>query len=196
VTKTRFAIETDAGVRDAEVTLERGVVVRARVHMGTPRVVALDEELASPERQLASRGKALAPSSLLHATLVDMGNPHCVLFVDDERTAPVTTLGPLLERHPRFPHGTNVEFLALRRDGNHLRVWERGVGETQACGSGACAAAAAAVARGLARFPIRLHLPGGELEIASDGKGGVFLTGPVETMRSSEWSPASAAERR
>jgi diaminopimelate epimerase len=185
----RFTIETDAGARETEVFLERGAVARARVHMGEPRIVALDEELRVP-------AAGSAPSSV-RATLVDMGNPHCVLFVDDERTAPIATLGPALEHHARFTNGTNVEFLALQRAGGaHLRVWERGVGETQACGSGACAAAAAAVARGVARWPIALALPGGILEVASDGESGVFLTGPVETICSGEWKPASSASRR
>jgi diaminopimelate epimerase len=185
----RFTIETDAGPCATEVTLERGLVVAARVHMGTPRILARDESLAVP-------AIGATPASSVRVTLVDMGNPHCVLFVDDERTAPVTTLGPELERHARFPSGTNVEFLAVRRDGNHLRVWERGVGETQACGSGACAAAVAAVARGVARWPMRLQLPGGTLEVASDDKGGVFLSGPVETIRSGEWKPAPAPQKR
>jgi diaminopimelate epimerase len=196
VRKTRFVIETDAGARDTEVTVDRGRVVRARVHMGTPRILAIDEEIALG---LASQSQALRSkrtSESTRATIVDMGNPHCVLFVDDERTAPVDTLGPRLEHHPRFANGTNVEFLALRRDEARLRVWERGVGETQACGSGACAAAAAAVARGVARWPIRLRLLGGILEVASDGKDGVYLSGPVEAIRSGEWKPAPVSRQR
>ena len=190
VAKTRFTIETDAGPCATEVVLEKGVVTRARVHMGTPRMVARDQVLA-----VASARSTQAPATV-HATLVAMGNPHCVLVVDDERTAPVTTLGPLLERHAHFAHGTNVEFLALRDGGAHLRVWERGVGETQACGSGACAAAFAAVARDLARWPMRLELPGGELEVESDGRSGVLLSGPVEILRSDEWQPSATSQRR
>jgi diaminopimelate epimerase len=185
VKQARFTIETDAGPRQTEVTLDRGFVVSARVHMGTPRILARDEPLALP---------AGSKTPSLRATLVDVGNPHCVVFVDDERSAPVTTLGPLLEHHARFPNGTNVEFLALRREGAHLRVWERGVGETRACGSGACAAAVAAVARGVVRWPLRLQLPGGVLEVSSDGQGGVFLSGPVETIRSGEWKPSPAPQ--
>jgi diaminopimelate epimerase len=200
VKKTRFAIETDAGTRDTEVALEKGSVVSARVHMGSPRVVALEEKLAidASSRSMPRSGSLASSSSSgeWRATLVDMGNPHCVLFVDDERAARVEMLGPALEHHARFPTGTNVEFLALRREGAHLRVWERGVGETQACGSGACAAAAAAVARGLARWPMRLHLPGGILEVASDGKGGVFLSGPVETLSTGQWVASRAAQSR
>jgi diaminopimelate epimerase len=166
VVASPFTIETDAGPRVARVTLrpDRGVVA-ATIHMGTPRIVARDEQLGD-----------------FRAVLVDMGNPHCVLFVDDERTAPVAEVGPLLQRHPRFPQGTNVEFLARREGEHHLRVWERGVGETLACGSGACAAAVASVTEGRARWPVRLHLPGGVLVVASDGASGVTLEGPVEEL--------------
>ena len=144
-------------------------VARATIAMGVPRIVARGERLQALGGEHA-------------AVLVDVGNPHCVLFVDDERVAPVTTLGPALERHARFPRGTNVEFLALRRDGAFLRVWERGVGETQACGTGACAAALAAVDAGRARFPVTLRVPGGVLVVDADGRGGVTLEGPVEEL--------------
>jgi len=209
VKNERFAIESDAGVCPAEVMLERGAVASARVHMGTPRIVVRDEEIrvdeqsspvvgetrqgASSSRSMDAETRVAHASRSVRATLVDMGNPHCVLFVDDERTAPVATLGPKLERHARFPRGTNVEFLALRSEGNFLRVWERGVGETQACGSGACAAAVAAVARGSARWPVHLNVPGGWLRVESDGRGGVSLIGPVEALRTGEWDPATAA---
>ncbi len=177
----RFVIATDAGPCDTRVERSNGLVHRARIYMGKPRITARDETID-------------VAGTLHTATLVDIGNPHCILVVDDERTAPVTTLGPAIERHARFPHGTNVEFLALRDGAAHLRVWERGVGETQACGSGACATAAAANASGLLAWPIRLHLPGGLLEVDSDGKGGVYLTGPVELNGTAEW-PASSAAR-
>lgn len=169
VTTNRFVIETGAGPREAHV--ERGArgVVHATIEMGRPRIVARDEKLT-------------ARGADWRAVLVDAGNPHCVLFVDDERAAPVETLGPALERHARFPRGTNVEFLALRREGAFLRVWERGVGETQACGSGACAAACAAVDAGRARFPLSLALPGGTLVVDRDAAGLVTLAGPVEEL--------------
>jgi diaminopimelate epimerase len=168
----RFVIEADAGPCETEVVLERGRVVRARIAMGVPRVVELEARL-----DLAGRAS-------VRATLVDMGNPHCVLFVEDERTAPVLELGALLERHARFPKGTNVEFLALRPEGAFLRVFERGVGETAACGSGACAAAVAARELGRARLPLALHLPGGRLEVSEAGGGAVALEGPVEELSS------------
>lgn len=184
VRRDAFVIESDAGPCPTTVTLEHDKVVRARVHMGTPRILARDVEI---------HVDAPAPDTIVRATLVDVGNPHCVLFVDDERTSPVRTQGPKLEKHAHFPRGTNVEYLAMRAGRMHLRVWERGVGETQACGSGACAAAVAAVERGIARFPVRLELPGGTLEVESDGSGGVFLTGPVEELATFDWSPKNAS---
>ena len=187
VSRERFVIESDAG--PCAATVERGArgVERARIHMGRPRITARGVELDVDEAR---------PTKRVSATLVDVGNPHCVLFVDDERSAPVTTLGPRLEHHVRFPAGTNVEFLALRDGGAFLRVWERGVGETQACGSGACAAALAAVDAGRASWPVRLVLPGGVLEVASDGAGGVLLSGPVEELAQGEWSPSRAGAER
>jgi diaminopimelate epimerase len=172
----RFVIEADSGPCEVEVELQRGQVVRARVGMGVPRVLEREARI-----ELAGRAS-------VSATLVDMGNPHCVLFVEDERTAPVAELGPLLERHARFSRGTNVEFLALREAGACLRVWERGVGETAACGSGACAAAVAARELGRARLPLALHLPGGVLEVSQGEHGAVCLAGPVEELASGVFS--------
>jgi diaminopimelate epimerase len=184
VKQDQFVIESDAGPCATSVERVNGLVVRARVHMGTPKVIA---------RDVAITVDAPAPGTIVRGTLVDVGNPHCVLFVDDERTALVSSQGPRIETHAMFPRGTNVEFLAVRAGRVHLRVWERGVGETQACGSGACAAAVAAVERGVARFPVRLELPGGTLEVDDDGRtgdderGGVYLCGPVEELSTLAW---------
>jgi diaminopimelate epimerase len=169
VTTNPFVIETDAGPRETRVERSARGVVHATIEMGRPQILARAERL-------------VAAGAEWRAVLVDVGNPHCVLFVDDERTAPVETLGPALERHARFPRGTNVEFLALRNGGAFVRVWERGVGETRACGTGACAAALAAVDAGRARFPLALALPGGTLVVDRDQAGVVTLAGPVEEL--------------
>lgn len=166
----RMLIATDAGVREVELLREDGAIVGARADMGPPRRVERDVEL---------RGSFGART----ATLVDMGNPHCVLFVDDEQRAPVHELGALLEHHERFPGRTNVEFAALRRDGEiGLRVWERGVGETAACGTGACATAVAAILAGAAISPVEVHLPGGRLRVEWNGRGAVWLSGPCDVV--------------
>ncbi len=112
---------------------------------------------------------------------VSMGNPHAVLCVPDVRIAPVGTWGPAIERHPRFPNRTNVGFMQIvTRDSIRLRVFERGVGETRACGTGACAAVAVGFRRGLLDSRVRVELPGGTAEVAWAGPGQpLWLTGPA-----------------
>lgn len=113
--------------------------------------------------------------------VASMGNPHCVIQVDDVETANVATLGPLLENHERFPERANIGFMQVV-DRNHirLRVYERGAGETQACGSGACAAVAVGVQQGLLADEVRVSLPGGDLDIHWKGAGQpLFMTGPA-----------------
>ena len=114
-------------------------------------------------------------------SVVSMGNPHAVQFVDDLDTAPVASEGPLIEHSPRFPARVNAGFAQPVPGGIRLRVWERGAGETLACGTGACAAAVAAIRRGLAISPVQVHTRGGLLSIAWDG-GSVFMTGPAATV--------------
>ena len=113
---------------------------------------------------------------------VSMGNPHCVLSVDDINTADVKTIGPLLEQHERFPEGVNVGFMeVVAADYIRLRVYERGTGETMACGSGACAAVAIGQMQGKLGKDVRVDLPGGNLRIRWQGPGSVLkMTGPAE----------------
>ncbi len=117
----------------------------------------------------------------IEAGAVSMGNPHVVLTVPDAVTAPVATLGPALESHPRFPRRVNVGFMeVLAPDHIRLRVFERGVGETQACGTGACAAVACGRAQGLLNEIVRVDLPGGTLHIRWPGEGEhLWMTGPA-----------------
>jgi diaminopimelate epimerase len=118
----------------------------------------------------------------LLVTAISMGNPHCVLFVDDPERFPVEELGPALENHPAFPQRTNVEFVAVRsRDTLEQRTWERGTGETLACGSGACAAAVAAMLAEKANREVQVRLRGGVLRIRwPRDDGPVWLSGPAE----------------
>jgi diaminopimelate epimerase len=115
----------------------------------------------------------------IEGTTVSMGNPHLVLF--DRPLDEVLTLGPRLEVHPDFPSKTNVEFAEVLGPRElRMRVWERGIGETQACGSGACAVAVVAAALGRTEPTVTIHLPGGDLEIARGDDGRVWMTGPAE----------------
>ncbi|EMC4351152.1 diaminopimelate epimerase [Cronobacter sakazakii] len=113
--------------------------------------------------------------------VVSMGNPHCVIQVDDVATAPVETLGPLMESHERFPERANIGFMqVMNTEHIRLRVFERGAGETQACGSGACGAVAVGIQQGLLSAQVRVDLPGGRLDIAWKGPGNpLFMTGPA-----------------
>lgn len=126
----------------------------------------------------------------LRVTTVSMGNPHCVVFVDDPEKAPVAELGPAIERHVAFPNRTNVEFVAVRDRGRlEQRTWERGTGETLACGSGACATAVAGVLSGRSDRDVEIQLRGGVLRLRWPRDGGpVFMSGPAAHVFDGELS--------
>jgi diaminopimelate epimerase len=121
----------------------------------------------------------------LTVTAVSMGNPHCVLFVDDVASFPVEQVGPKIEHHPAFPRRTNVEFVQVLSDSElKVRVWERGAGLTLACGTGACAALAVAARTGRTKRSALVHLPGGTLQVEWRSDGHIAMTGPaVEVFR-------------
>lgn len=160
-------VATDAGTRRVEVELARGRVERAVAEMGPVEL--------GPPFALELEGLALE----VHPARV--GNPHAVIFVPDAEAAPLGVIGPFVERHPRFPGRTNVEVVSRAAAGGlAARVWERGVGETAACGTGACAAACVAAAHlGLAP-PIDVRMPGGLLCVAWTDLSSVTLAGPVQ----------------
>jgi len=164
-----LVIETDAGARHVRCLRRGREIVAARAELGVPRVVEREAVLAHAGREL-------------HATLVDMGNPHCILFVPDVGRAPVSALGAALERHARFPARTNVSFVELAGGRLLVRTWERGVGETAACGTGAGASAVAALLHGRARSPVEVGMRGGRLQVDWDGAGVLSLAGPVEAL--------------
>jgi diaminopimelate epimerase len=127
--------------------------------------------------------------STMPVTCVSMGNPHCIHFVDTITDALVRGIGPQIEKHPVFPRRTNVEFVKVnRRDDVNLRVWERGSGETLACGTGACAVAVAGVLSGRLDRRIIAHLLGGDLELHwSENDKHVYMTGPAVEVFQGEW---------
>src|SRR5213075_2821769 len=120
----------------------------------------------------------------IEIAILSMGNPHAVQLVADVETAPVTSEGPLLERHPRFPNRVNAGYMqVLDRHRLALRVWERGAGETLSCGTGACAAAVSGILRGLVDSPVRVETRGGTLTIAwAGGDNAVWMKGPAQTV--------------
>ncbi|RUQ33598.1 MAG: diaminopimelate epimerase [Candidatus Competibacteraceae bacterium] len=155
---------------------------RVRVDMGQPRLEPTDIPFFATDR--AARYPIAADGLELEIGVVSMGNPHAVLVVADVDRAPVAHLGPLLERHGRFPHRTNVGFMQIiAPDQIRLRVFERGSGETLACGSGACAAVVVGRLWGLLWTDVQVALPGGELTVHWAGEGGsVTMTGPATTV--------------
>ncbi|MGI6264249.1 MAG: diaminopimelate epimerase [Acutalibacteraceae bacterium] len=173
--KTRLSIETLSGIKTLTLHTRAGQVNSVTVDMGTV-VVGEETEIALGDQTV--RG---IPTSV--------GNPHFVVFVPDMQTVSLETTGPRIEKHPSFPGGVNVEFVQLTGDNQlRMRVWERGSGVTMACGTGACAAAAAAVQRGLCRpgAPVFVRLDGGTLEIEVDPFGAVHMTGPAQTVYEGE----------
>jgi len=160
------------------------------VDMGAPSLVWDMVPLASPAD---TNRFALNVDGVSHAAAaVSVGNPHCVLFVEDAEAAPVASLGPCIETHPMFPNRTNVEFVTVRDRGHlRMRVWERGVGITQACGTGACATAVAAHRRGLTDAKVEVELDGGVLTIElRESDGHILMTGPATLSFRGEVDPA------
>jgi len=174
--KSRFRIETLAGIIVPEV---KGEMVR--VDMGEPVFDPARIPVALPE---APQNRLIeVDTHRLNITVVSMGNPHCVIPVDVVDGVPLAQLGPPLEHHPLFPKRTNVEFVEVQgRRRLKVRVWERGAGETLACGTGACAALVAMVRLGQAERKATVALPGGELLIEWLKSNHVFMTGPAEMV--------------
>ncbi len=174
----RLRVGTIGGPLD--LRLGKGIVVS--VGMGVPRLQP--QEIPFKAELQASSYTLEADGECLEISAVSMGNPHAVLLVENVDLAPVAELGPRLERHPRFPEGANVGFMqVVNRTEVRLRVFERGAGETMACGSGACAAVVAGRLRGLLDERVRVYLPGGYLQIEWRGEGEpLLMSGPATTV--------------
>jgi diaminopimelate epimerase len=187
-------IETAAGVKQVRVFLERGKVHRARVEMGWP--VLRPAEIPTTLRALSGNPDdpvidvPMEVSGVtLKVTCVSMGNPHAVIFVEELQDDWVQGLGPAIERSPYFPRRTNVEFIQVISPKEvRMRVWERGSGETLACGTGAAATCVAGVISGRTERSILVHALGGDLELEwSAADAPVYLTGPAEEVFTGEW---------
>jgi diaminopimelate epimerase len=173
--KKLIRVETKGGVIELDVRNDGQI----SVDMGAPRLVPAVIPFQADDRALTYALDVEGRSEQIFA--VSMGNPHAVLRVEDVNSAPVRELGPKIEHHPRFPQRVNVGFIqVIDRHRAQLRVWERGAGETQACGTGACAAAVAAISQGWMDSPVTLDLTGGRLLIEWAGEGHpVIMTGPA-----------------
>lgn len=173
--KRQIRVETAGGIIELDIRPD-GLI---SVNMGAPRLVPAQIPFQADSQ--AASYPVEVDGQTLQLAAVSMGNPHAVLRVEDVDTAPVHSLGPKLELHPRFPKRVNVGFLqVIDRQHAKLRVWERGAGETQACGTGACAAAVAAISQGWMDSPVQIDLPGGRLALEWAGPGQpVMMTGPA-----------------
>lgn len=190
VSDTVVTVETGAGILVPELVLgdlgdENSLLVR--VDMGNP-VLAPDEIPVKAEGNQAVRQILSAVGEEITFTAVSMGNPHCVVFVPELDKVDFYKLGPAIETHPLFPRKTNVEFVQVVNPGEvKVRVWERGAGETLACGTGACAVGVAGSLNGLTERKVSVHLPGGKLDIEWADNGRVFMTGPAEAVFEGNW---------
>jgi diaminopimelate epimerase len=185
VKETSFFIETLSGLVKAEVFVENDVVTKVTIDMGRPRLKRSEIPMVGEEAEQVVAEPIQFREEWYEMTGVSMGNPHAVFYVDDIEQAPVTTLGPIVEKDARFPEGINVEFVEVVNDHElHFRVWERGSGVTQACGTGACAAVVASVLNGKTarNKETVVHLAGGDLYITWTDEGNVLMTGPAETI--------------
>ncbi|MGN0994466.1 MAG: diaminopimelate epimerase [Butyricicoccus sp.] len=182
--RTEITVDTLSGVKALRLTVENGAVTGVRVNMGAP-ILEPAQIPARFDESPAVRVPLIIDEKLYRVTAVSMGNPHCVTFLkEDVDSLDLEKLGPKFEHHPAFPERVNTEFLNVVGENElKMRVWERGSGETWACGTGACASAVASVLCGLCdrSKPILLHLRGGDLtiEYAEDA---VYMTGPAANV--------------
>ncbi len=193
VKKKTLTVETKSGVVSLELHAKGGRVEQVTVDMGPARRIPKEFHVRSDGLKRLQRETAAG----LDGFVVSMGNPHFVVPVASTSTAPVTTTGPKIETHPDFPSRVNVEFVEiLSKTRVKQRTWERGSGETHACGSGACAVGWALSSAGLTGPRIRVELLGGtlEIEIARDGR--VLMTGPAVEVFSGEWTQPRRGGRR
>jgi len=178
--KAGITLETLAGIKVLELTAEDGKVSRVRVDMGEPILLPRDIPVVSEDNRFVNRPVELE-GQVYNVTCVSMGNPHAVTYVQDVAQFPLHTVGPKMEIHPLFPRKINAEFVeVIDRKTLKMRVWERGAGETMACGTGACAVLVASVLNGLSERKATVQLLGGDLMIEWDERTNrVYKTGPA-----------------
>lgn len=187
---TNFPIETGAGVLAVEIQPgAEGLAETVRINMGEPRLLRGEIPMTGPPEEKAIREKIEVLGRTFEFTAVSMGNPHCVIFLDEQlERADLHRYGPELENHELFPKRTNVEFVTKSSATElHQLTWERGSGETLACGTGASAVCVAANLLGLAEREILIHLAGGDLHLEWGTDNCVYKTGPAAEVFQGEW---------
>jgi len=182
VQKKKMVIDTKAGLKEVELFFDKGNPIGARVNMGPVSFVArsIPTTLVDSDKEAVNVPLNVEGHELI-VTCVSVGNPHCVVFIDDYEKINLERIGPIIENHPAFPERVNVEFATIVEP--HLikaKVWERGAGATLACGTGAVAVAAAACKTRYCEQPVRIDLPGGHLFVEFDNDGDAYLEGVAE----------------
>lgn len=188
VSKTEITAETGAGILTLQLFPDSSNrIERVRVNMGLPRLARAEIPMNGDVAEKVVAEELTVLDRTFRITCVSMGNPHCIIYVDDLDNFPVATYGPLIENHQLFPRRTNVEFIQIiSRTEVRQRTWERGAGETLACGTGASAVCVAGLLNGLTERKILNHLSGGDLELEWVENGPVFMTGPAVEVFSGE----------
>ena len=194
--KTTITVNTLSGIKTLKLTVEDGKVSKVRVDMGEPELIPAQVPVKASVLGLADdRREAIVAEPLeikgrsYDITCVSMGNPHCITFIEEDvRDFPLEEVGPVFEKHELFPERVNTEFInVIDKDHLRMRVWERGSGETLACGTGACAVAVASYLNGFTGRSVDIELLGGHLEIVYDEKTNhVFMTGPATEVFSGD----------
>lgn len=189
--KTSITVESFGKVKYLDLTVENGKVVKVKVNMGKPELTAKDVPVVSVHEQVIDE-EIIVKEKSYRMTCVSMGNPHAVVFMDDVEHLAIEEIGSYFENHERFPNRTNTEFVQVIDDSHvKMRVWERGTGETLACGTGCCATAVACVLNRLTGAHVTVQVLGGEIEIYWDQKENlVYMTGPAVTVFEGETEEA------
>lgn len=189
--KTSITVESFGKVKYLDLTVENGKAIKVKVNMGKPELTAKDVPVVSVHEQVIDE-EIIVKEKSYRMTCVSMGNPHAVVFMDDVEHLAIEEIGPYFENHERFPNRTNTEFVQVIDDSHvKMRVWERGTGETLACGTGCCATAVACVLNRLTGAHVTVQVLGGEIEIYWDQKENlVYMTGPAVTVFEGETEEA------
>ncbi|MBW2477339.1 MAG: diaminopimelate epimerase [Deltaproteobacteria bacterium] len=191
IRKQHITVETGAGILALDMSMNaKGHVNRVRVNMGRPKLSRGEVPMTGPSQERFVDQELSVLDRTFQATCVSMGNPHCVIYIENIENFPVHLYGPAIENLPDFPQRTNVEFVeVLDLTEVRQRTWERGAGETLACGTGAAAVTVAGVLTGRTSRTLLNHLLGGDLEMEWDGENDVFMTGPAVEVFSGEYGP-------
>ena len=185
IDKTQFTVVSAGKIKYLDLTVENGKATQIKVNMGEPILEAAQVPVVSENEQVIDEPIYISETGeTYHMTCVSMGNPHAVVFMEDVEQLAIEKIGPYFENHKRFPNRTNTEFVkVLDRNNVQMRVWERGTGETLACGTGCCATAVACILNGYTDDEVTVHVLGGKIKIFWNREENVvYMTGPAETV--------------